>query len=139
MATVLLRSVGERLVTQVTTAHHALVVDEPRPKGDDLGPSPYEMLLAALGSCTSMTMRMYAERRGWRLTEVQIELTHQRDHVRDCEECDTEDRQLDRITRRIHLEGELSNDQRARLLEIARRCPVHRTLMSTIEIVDELT
>jgi len=138
MATVLLRSVGDRHVTQVTTEHHALVVDEPRPEGDDLGPSPYDLLLAALGACTSITLRMYARRKGWPLTEVQIELAHERDHERDCEDCETEDRRLDRMTRRIHLEGDLSDEQRQRLLEIASRCPVHRTLMSATEIVDEL-
>lgn len=138
MANVLLRSVGDRYVTQVTTERHALVVDEPRPDGDDLGPSPYELLLAALGACTSMTLRMYARRKGWPLTEVQIELTHEREHLRDCEDCDEDDRQLDRITRRIHLEGALSDEQRARLIEIAQRCPVHRTLMSAVEITDEV-
>jgi putative redox protein len=134
--TVVLRSVGERYTTQITTDRHALVADEPAPAGDDLGPTPYELLLGALGSCTSMTLLMYARRQGWPLTGVQIELTHQRDYVQDCEECENEGAKLEAVVRRIHLDGALSEEQRARLMEIARRCPVGKTLESSLLIVD---
>lgn len=134
--TVVLRSVGDRYTTQVTTERHSLVADEPAPAGDDLGPTPYELLLGALGSCTSMTLLMYARRQGWPLTEVQIELSHQRDYVRDCEECENDGAKLEAVVRRIHLEGALSEEQRARLLEVARRCPVGKTLESSLLIVD---
>lgn len=139
MAQVLLRSVGSRLTTQVTTEHHAVIADEPAPAGDDLGPTPYELVLAALGSCTSMTLLMYARRKEWPLEAVQIELQHDRVHADDCADCETEDGRLDVIRRRIRLEGDLSGDQRERLLEIARRCPVHQTIVSGPEILDELT
>ncbi|MEZ4554117.1 MAG: OsmC family protein [Dehalococcoidia bacterium] len=135
-ATVVLRSVGERYTTQVTTQRHSLVADEPAPAGDDLGPTPYELLLGALGSCTSMTLLMYARRQGWPLTEVQIELSHQRDYVQDCEDCENDGAKLEAVVRRIHLEGALSEEQRARLMEIARRCPVGKTLESSLLIVD---
>ncbi|MGE0135369.1 MAG: OsmC family protein [Dehalococcoidia bacterium] len=135
-ATVVLRSVGERYTTQVTTQRHSLVADEPAPAGDDLGPTPYELLLGALGSCTSMTLLMYARRQGWPLTEVQIELSHQRDYMQDCEDCENDGAKLEAVVRRIHLEGALSEEQRARLMEIARRCPVGKTLESSLLIVD---
>ncbi len=134
--TVVLRSVGERYTTQITTEHHAVVADEPAPAGDDLGPTPYELLLGALGSCTSMTLLMYARRQGWPLEGVQLELSHQRDYVQDCEDCENEGAKLEAVVRRIHLEGPLSEEQRARLLEVARRCPVGKTLESSLLIVD---
>jgi len=134
--TVVLRSVGERYTTQVTTEHHSLVADEPAPDGDDLGPTPYELLLGALGSCTSMTLLMYARRNGWPLREVQIELSHQRDYVEDCDNCEDPAAKLEAVVRRIHLEGPLSEEQRARLLQVARRCPVGKTLESALKIVD---
>jgi putative redox protein len=138
MASVLLRSVGSRYVTQVTTEHHAFVADEPRPEGDDLGPDPYELLLGALGSCTSMTLLMYARRHGWSLEEVQIELTHGREHVSDRAGWDDQDSLMEVIHRRIHLAGALTGEQRARLLEIAQKCPVHRTLAAAPRVLDEL-
>lgn len=138
MAGVLLRSVGSRYTTQVTTEHHTVIADEAEPDGDDLGPTPYELLLAALGACTSMTLLMYARRLGWPLEEVQVELTHERQHARDCEDCEGDDTRLDVIHRRIRLEGQLSADQRGKLLEIAQRCPVHKTLVAAPEVLDEL-
>lgn len=138
MAEVLLRSVGSRYTTQVTTAHHSVIGDEPRPEGDDLGPTPYELLLAALGACTSMTLLMYARRKGWPLVEVQIELEHDRVHAEDCADCEGTEGRLQVIRRRIHLEGDLSPEQRQRLAEIARNCPVHKTLAAPPEVLDEL-
>ena len=102
--------------------------------GDNLGPDPYEHLLAALGTCTSMTIRLYANRKQWPLEDVDIVLTHSREHASDCEDCEEGERQLEVLTREIRFTGDLDDAQRARLLEIADRCPVHRTLEGTLRI-----
>ena len=102
--------------------------------GADAGPSPYDLLLAALGACTSMTVAMYARRKQWPLEAVTVRLTHTKIHAEDCAECETREGMLDRIEREITLTGALSAEQRERLLEIANRCPVHRTLVSEIDI-----
>ena len=103
--------------------------------GDDKGPGPYDYLLAALGSCTSMTMRMYANHKKWPLEGVSVSLAHSRIHVKDCEDCETEKGLVSEIRREISIDGpELSEAQLARLMEIADRCPVHRTLASEIKI-----
>ncbi len=114
----------------VVTATHRLLADEPEsvPGAVDSGPSPYDLLLAALGACTSMTMRMYADRKKWPLDDVEVLLSQKRMHARDCAECEQEDGQITRIERTIAISGDLDAEQRARLLEIADRCPVHRTL-----------
>lgn len=117
---------------QVRAGNHVLVADEPEPHGQDTGPGPYDLLLAALGSCTSMTVRMYAGRKGWPLERVTVSLRHERVHVSDCADCVNGNFNgngfVSRITRVIRLEGDLDADQRKRLMEIAERCPVHRTL-----------
>lgn len=119
---------------------HAYYADEPEnADGDDLGPSPYELLLWALGACTSMTVLMYARRKGWPLRDVTVHLNHDRVHAADCEDCEQPAARMDRIEREITLVGDLTGEQRARLLEIAARCPVHRTLTGQIEIVDRLS
>jgi putative redox protein len=118
----------------VTTGTHVLTADEPRPVGADTGPSPYDLLLASLGACTSMTVRMYADRKGWPLERVSVQLRHSRIHARDCAECETTTGLLDRIERVIRFDGNLDADQRKRLLEIADKCPVHRTLHSEIVV-----
>lgn len=123
---------------EATTRGHAVILDEPTSVGgDDKGMNPYEHLLAALGGCTAMTLRMYAERKKWKLRDVRVELTHANVHASDCEQCDTREGRLSVIRRRIELTGELDDEQRARLMEIASRCPVHRTLEGTIEVIDE--
>lgn len=136
--TVLGRSVGDRFTTQVTTDRHSVIADEPSPDGDDLGPTPYELLLAALGACTSMTLLAYARRKGWPLREVQIELTHDRVHVNDCVDCEDGGARIEVIRRHIRLEGLLDDEQRRRLAEIAAHCPVHKTLQSAPRIEDTI-
>jgi putative redox protein len=113
---------------RIDVGGHTLRADEPAAYGgDDTGPSPYDLLLAALGACTSMTLRMYADRKQWPLQRVIVRLQHDRIHAVDCEECVTRSGESDRIRRAIVLEGPLDSEQRARLLEVAERCPVQRT------------
>jgi putative redox protein len=119
---------------QITAGQHRLVADEPRPIGDDAGPTPYDLLLAALGACTSMTVRMYADRRGWPLERVRVTLRHSRIHAEDCAQCETTKGWIDHIDRDVELVGELDETQRERLMHIADRCPVHQTLTSEVHI-----
>lgn len=124
---------------RVFTANHQMIADEPvSAGGSDLGPNPYEYLLAALGTCTSMTVRMYANRKQLPLDGIEVTLSHDRIHAEDCRECESETGLVDRIEKRIRLEGDLSEDQRNRLLEIASKCPVHKTLLNEIVINSEL-
>lgn len=118
----------------VLAGGHRLVADEPVPIGDNAGPSPYDYLLAALGTCTSMTVRMYADRKGIPLTGVSVILRHSRIHAEDCANCETTTGMVDHIDREILLQGELDGEQRAALLVIADKCPVHRTLVGSVDI-----
>ncbi len=120
---------------KVNAGQHELLADEPVSfGGTDTGPTPYDYLLTALGSCTSMTIKMYADRKDWPLELVHIELEHSREHVGDCSDCSNDENRIDVIDRSITLMGDSSNEQRARLMEIADRCPVHRTLENRIAI-----
>jgi uncharacterized OsmC-like protein len=120
---------------EVIAGRHHLTADEPVNVGGlDSGPGPYELLLAALGACTSMTLRLYADRKKLPLTRTEVRLRHSRIYAADCAECETKEGMLDRIERIITLEGELDAEARKRLLEIADKCPVHRTLISEIDI-----
>ncbi len=132
-------STGEGLRTEVSTGGHTVVADEPESLGGtDAGPTPYDYLLAALGGCTAMTLRMYADRKGWPLESVTVRLSQDKIHATDCEECETEEGRIDRIEREIELEGPLEEEQRRRLLEIADMCPVHRTLDSEVVVENSL-
>ena len=120
----------------VTAGPHHLVADEPvAAGGQDTGPGPYDLLVAGLGACTSMTMRMYADRKQLPLDRVTVTLKHSKIHAEDCDECETREGMLDQIERDISIEGALDAGQRAKLMESADKCPVHRTLHSEIRIV----
>ena len=124
---------------EISVGPHRLTGDEPTSVGGtDTGPTPYDLLLAALGACTSMTVAMYARRKRWPLEAVTVRLRHSKIHAADCESCESREAQLDHIDRDVELIGQLTEEQSARLLDIANRCPVHRTLTSTISIQTRL-
>ena len=128
-----------RFTEEIAVGHHRLAADEPRDAGgDDSGPGPYDYLLAALGACTAMTLRLYAERKGLPLARTVVRLSHAKIHAQDCADCETREGMLDRIERLIELEGPLDDTARRRLLEIADKCPVHRTLTSEVKIATKL-
>ena len=124
----------------IVVGPHSLIADEPTAVGgNDRGPNPYDLLLAALGSCASMTLSLYAHRKGWPLDGVTVRLKHSKIHAADCSNCEARESMLDRIECEIALTGPLTVEQRERLIEIAARCPVHRTLTSKIDIRTRLT
>ncbi|MEP6550360.1 MAG: OsmC family protein [Gemmatimonadales bacterium] len=121
--------------TEVSARSHQLAADEPVALGGtDVGPTPYEYLLTALGSCTAMTLRMYADRKAWPLERAEVSVRQARSHEADCEKCETDTVGVERVERRIELVGPLSDEQRQRLLEIAERCPVKQTLGRAIRV-----
>ncbi|NNF63321.1 MAG: OsmC family protein [Acidimicrobiia bacterium] len=125
--------------TEVISNGFPLTVDEPASVGGtNTGPTPYDYLLTALGSCTSITLRMYADRKQWPLDAVTVRLSHRKVHARDCAECESESGTVDRIERSILLEGDLDDDQRSRLLAIADRCPVHKSLHGEVVVLTDL-
>ena len=134
--TVVVSENGDGLFTQrLLDGRHSLLADEPvSAGGNDRGPGPYELLLMSLGACTSMTLRLYANRKRWPLQRVTVRLKHSRSYPQDCKDCADKAVMLDHVDREIALEGTLDDTQRAKLLEIADKCPVHRTLTSEIEI-----
>lgn len=128
-----------KFAQKIIIGNHILTGDEPLSSGgNDLGPSPYDFLLAALGTCTSMTLRMYANFKKIPLEKVTVTLNHEKIYARDCAECEDKNAKIDSIQRKITLEGALTHDQRKALLEIANKCPVHRTLTSKVVITTEL-
>jgi putative redox protein len=121
--------------TEVSAGRHGFVVDEPESLGGtDTGPTPYDLLLAALGSCTAITIQMYADRKGWPLEGATVRLRHERVHAKDCADCENSEGFITEVWRDITLRGPLDAEQRARLLEIADRCPVHRTLEGEVKV-----
>lgn len=137
--TVVSETGGGQFTQKIIIGNHVLTADEPVINGgNDTGPSPYDFLLAALGSCTSMTLRMYAKLKKFPLEHIVVKLKHEKIHVDDCIECENNSSKVDHIERLIELEGSLSQEQRTQLLEIANKCPVHRTLTSKIIITTKL-
>jgi putative redox protein len=132
---VLISEYDHQFMLDVYSDAHQWIADEPtRVGGKNAGPDPYEHLLASVGTCTAMTLRMYAARKQWPLENAEVVLKHSREHKEDCDQCDEKPMQLDVIDRNITLKGDLTDDQRTRLMAIADRCPVHRTLTGTLEI-----
>ena len=129
----------DHFASEIAAHGHKLLADEPVALGGrDAGPTPYDLLLSALGSCTAITLRIYADRKSWNLDRVAVTLRHGRIHASDCQDCETKGGKIDSIERDILLEGDLDDEQRARLLDIAEKCPVHRTLTSEIRIATRL-
>ena len=133
---VVVRGSATGFAQEILAGPHRMSADEPVSAGGaDTGPTPYDLLLAALGACTSITLGMYARRKGWPLAEVIVNLRHSKVHATDCAECETKEGILDRIERDIHVTGSLTDEQRSELLDIANKCPVCRTLKSKSVIV----
>jgi putative redox protein len=137
---VVVREAGRgKFQNEVLNGPHRLLADEPASVGGNAtGPTPYGYLLAGLGACTAMTVRMYADRKDWPVTRVSVTLRHNKSHAEDCADCETRDGKVDQIERALLFEGDLSPEQKSRLLEIADKCPVHRTLHSEVNIVSRL-
>jgi putative redox protein len=137
--TVVVRGNGVSYAQNIVAGSHRLIADEPvAAGGSNSGPTPYDLLLAALGACTSMTVGMYARRKNWPLQGVVVRLRHARIHAEDCATCETKEGFLDRLECELELAGQLTTEQRSKLLEISEKCPVHRTLQSRIEIQSSL-
>lgn len=132
---VIVRGKADGFSQEVVSGRHRLRGDEPESYGGkDEGPGPYDYLLIALGTCTSMTIGLYARRKKIPLEDITVSLYHARIHAKDCEECDTKQGMIDRIDLNVELKGPLTSEQRATLMEIAAKCPVHRTLKGEINI-----
>ncbi len=134
-ADVVVRGNAGAFLQEVVSGKHHLRADEPASAGgSDAARGPYDYLLIALGVCTSMTVGLYARRKQWPLENITVSLRHSRIHAKDCEECETKEGMLDRIEVEVDLTGSLTPEQHAKLMEIAAKCPVHRTLTSEINI-----
>jgi putative redox protein len=131
----------EPFKTVLTAGNHEFIADEPEDVegGHDEGPDPYDYLLMALGSCTVMTVKMYARRKDWPLDDTYLELKHYKNHKEDCKNCEKKQSKIDVIEKELILEGDLNDEQIDRLLDISKKCPVHRTLMSDIKIKSSVT
>jgi len=136
---VVVRGRAGTLVQDISIGAHRFLADEPLAVGGtDAGPTPYGFLLASLGACTSMTLELYSRRKGWPLESVTVRLRHMRIHAEDCVDCETKEGMIDRIEREIELTGPLDAGQKAKLIEIANKCPVHRTLSGEINVKTQL-
>ncbi len=132
---VIVNTAGGGYAQTIQLGEHTIQADEPvSVGGTGTGPDPYELLLASLGACTSMTVQMFAKRKNWPLEGVSVRLRHAKIHAEDCSDCETSTGYVDVIEKQVEFTGELSDEQRNRLLEISERCPVHRTLLSEVKI-----
>jgi len=132
---IIVRGDARSFQQEITAGKHHFGADEPvSAGGGDAGPDPYDYLLASLGVCTSMTVGYYARRNGWPLENITVSLSHARIHAMDCEECETKQGMVDRIDVELELTGSLTAEQHAKLMQVAAKCPVHRTLTSEINI-----
>lgn len=130
---------AENYKTELNAGKHTIIADEPeRAGGSDKGPDPYDLLLMSLGTCTVITLRMYAERKEWPLDDVYMELRHFRDHAEDCTDCDDPSSMIDKIEKEIIVEGDLDDEQVDKLLEISNKCPVYRTLKGEMDIISTI-
>ncbi|MEZ4792413.1 MAG: OsmC family protein [Gelidibacter sp.] len=125
----------EKYTTISTDGTHEIKGDQPTPNGQDMGPTPYDLLLMALGTCIAQTLRMYADRKGWNLEEVQVILNQDRAHAKDCADCESETGFIQVIEKEIRLIGTLSDEQRTSLIEISDKCPIHKMLINEIKII----
>ena len=126
---------GPGFVTEISVQQHTLIADEPESVGgSNLGPTPYDLVVAGVGACTGMTLRMYADRKGWPLERVHVYLQHEKEYAEDCDHCEDPARKIDRMERIIELDGDLDDEQRARLMEMADKCPVHKTLKAGLSV-----
>src|SRR5437763_667623 len=138
-AHVIVHGTAAGFAQEIEIGSHELFADEPVSYGGtDTGASPYDLILAALGACTSMTIGLYARKRSWPLEKITVSLKHSKIHAKDCEECETKEGKIDRIELDIQRTGSLTEEQRAKLMEIAAKCPVHQTLTSEINIKSRL-
>jgi putative redox protein len=134
MQTITARIGRDKYKTTLLSGQHQLLGDEPKPQGGDLGPTPYDYLMMALGSCTAMTVRMYADRKEWDLAEVEVKLHHEKLHAEDCEACESKEGYVHVIKKEVKFKGNLDEKQLTRLLDISTRCPVQKTLENEIRI-----
>lgn len=126
---------NQNYTTSLTAGQHESFADEPQSAGGrNEGPDPYDYLLMSLGSCTAITIRMYAERKEWPVEDIYVELRHFKDHAEDCADCDDESAKIDKIEKDLIVKGDLDQDQLNKLLEISEKCPVNRTLKASIEM-----
>ena len=129
----------DKYTTDVVAGKHSFKADEPTSVGgQNFGPSPYDLLLASVGTCTAMTLRMYADRKKWDVNEITVHLNHSKDHVKDCEDCSSATSKIDVIERIIQIDGNIDDAQRQRMLEIADKCPVHKTLHNDVHVSTSL-
>ena len=136
---VVVKTEKDSYTTEIKAGNHHFLADEPEDVGgNDLGPTPYDLLSSSLGACTSMTLHMYAKRKGWDLQEVKVHVEHYKDHAQDCETCEKSSAKIDHFTRKIEMIGDLDDTQKQRLMEIADKCPVHKTLHSDVKVITEL-
>jgi|SRR5215468_10862279 len=132
---VIVRGDAKGFAQKIDIGPYHIDADEPVSYGGtDSGPSPYDLILGALGACTSMTIGLYARKRSWPVDKITVSLRHSKIHAKDCDDCETKEGRIDRVEMEIHLEGALTDEQRAKLMEVAGKCPIHQTLTHEINI-----